>query len=110
MVWKATLKKQSFKQPLPKVSSEPFFKIGFLKNSANVQYWAFPSPNWQKHRWCSIKPCSTHSKTTELESNTVSDLKADNFIKKRLQLRYFPVSIAKCYRTHPFTFFVSLMR
>ena len=45
MVLKVTLKKQSFKQPLPKVSSEPFFKIGFLKNSANVQYWTFPSSN-----------------------------------------------------------------
>ena len=64
------------------------------------------------HRWCSIKIFSTHRKTPVLESlsNKVSGLKADNFIKKRLQLRYFPVSIAKFYRTHPLTIFVSLMK
>ena len=58
------------------------------------------------HQWCSIKICSTHRKTPVLDSlsDKVSGLKEDNFIKKRLQLRSFPVRIAKFYRTHRWLF------
>ena len=68
-----------------------FFKVGVLKN--------FVTENF----------CNIHSKTPVLESlfNKVAGLKVCNFIKKRLQLRYLPVNIAKFLRT---TFFIEHLR
>ena len=45
--------------------------------------------------------CNIERKTTELKSlfNKVADLQACKFIKKRLQLRCFPLNIAKFLRT-----------
>ena len=70
MALKATVQKQS-NQSLPKVSSEAFFKIDFLKNFAAEKYLCW-----------------------SLLLKKVSGLKAGNFIKKRLQQRCFPVNIA----------------
>ena len=49
--------------------------------------------------------CKIHRKTPVLESfvNKIADLTDSNFIKKRLQHRYFPVNIAKFLRTAFFT-------
>ena len=45
--------------------------------------------------------CNIHKKTLVLESlfNEVAGLNACNFIKKRLQHKFFPVNIAKFFRT-----------
>ena len=50
---------------------------------------------------CSQKFRNIHGKTPVFESlfNKVADLKACNFIKKRLQYRCFPVNIGKLLRT-----------
>ena len=74
MVLKATVQKQSSKQLLPKVSSEVFFKIYVPENTV-------------------LKSLS----------DIMTGLKAGNFIKKRLQHKCFPVSIAKFLRTAFFT-------
>ena len=44
-----------------------------------------------------LKVCNIHRKTSVLESlfSKVATLEACNFIKKRLQHRFFPVNIAK---------------
>ena len=59
MVLRATVQRQSSKQPLPKVSSKAFFKIRFLKD--------FPAG---KH------PCWS------LFSNKIENLKVRNFNKR----------------------------
>ena len=50
---------------------------------------------------CSKKFCTFHRKTPVMESlfNKVAGLKTCNFIKKRLQHRFFPMKFAKSYRT-----------
>ena len=88
----------------------------------NLQIWGqtFSSSDWSKshfrpahvttvrssHRRCPIKKlllkkCNIHMKTPVLGSLfiKVASLKVCNFIKKRLQRRYFPVNIAKFLRT-----------
>ena len=78
MVLKGTVQEQRSKQLLPKVSSEVFFKIYFLENTV-------------------LKSLS----------DIVTGLKAGNFIRKRLQHKCFPVSIAKFLRT---AFFAEQLR
>ena len=93
MVLKTTVQKQSSKQSLPKVSSEAFFKLNFLKNIYN-------------------------RKTPVLGSlsNRVTSLKAGNFIKRDsnqvFSCKYCEIfKKSFFYRTPPVAaVFVSLMK
>ena len=71
------------------------------RNSNNNKYSSEGVQRCSIKQSLSEKLCSIHKKTPVLESlfNKVASLKAWNFIKKRLQQRYFPVNVAKLLRT-----------
>ena len=92
------------------IRSRMFFKVSVLKNFANFTgkhlCWSLSLSTLQAFRRCSskqvfLKILQFHWKTPMLESllNKVAGLKAWNFIKKRLQHRYFPMKLAKFWRT-----------
>ena len=66
-------------------------------------------PNWFRSS-CSqigvfLKLCKIHAKTYLLDSllNNIADIKAWNFIKKRLRYRYFPVNFQYFFKKTLFT-------